>query len=59
MSAEPRVYTGWKAGLTVVFAVVVMVTIVNLLLETRRSDPDPARPGKVITTVTPSPPAVP
>jgi hypothetical protein len=49
----PRTYTGWKAGLTVVFAIVVAVTIVNLLLMTQRSDPDPARPGKVVTTVTP------
>lgn len=55
MDAEPKTYTGWKAGLTVVFAVVVMVTIVNLLLGTQRSEPDPAGPGKVVTTVTPCP----
>ncbi|HWL38489.1 MAG TPA: hypothetical protein VNQ77_20040 [Frankiaceae bacterium] len=53
MERAPRTYTGWKAGLTVVFAIVVMVTVVNLLLTTQRSEPDPARPGKVVTTVSP------
>lgn len=53
MEREPRTYTGWKAGLTVVFAIVVLVTVVNLLLRTQRGEPGPARPSKVITTVTP------
>lgn len=50
---EPRAYTGWKAGLSVVFAVVVLVVLVNVVLERFRSEPRQG-PGKVVTTVPPS-----
>jgi antibiotic biosynthesis monooxygenase (ABM) superfamily enzyme len=50
---EPRTYTGWKAGLLVVFAVVALISGLNLLAEAFR-DNTPKFPGKVVTTVTPS-----
>ena len=50
---ERRVYTGWKAGLTVVFAVVVAVVVLNLFVQRFRSEPAPG-PGKVVTTVPPA-----
>ena len=50
---DKRTYTGWKAGLTVVFAIIAFVTIANLVAARFRSDPEPG-PGKVYTTVTPS-----
>ena len=53
MAAEPKTYTGWKAGLTVVFAVIAFFAIANLVAGRFRSDPKPG-PGKVVTTVTPS-----
>ena len=51
--AEPRTYAGWKAGLTVVFAVIVSVILLNVVLERFRSEPRQG-PGKVVTTVPPS-----
>ncbi len=51
--AEPRTYAGWKAGLTVVFAVIVFVVLVNVVLERFRAEPRRG-PDKVVTTVSPT-----
>ena len=53
---EPRTYTGWKAGLTVVFAVVVVVVLLNVALgnRLRTDEPTPGRPTKSVITVPPS-----
>lgn len=48
-----RVYTGWKAGLSVVFAVVVFVVLMNVVGHRFSSDPKPV-PDKIVTTVPPN-----
>lgn len=50
---EQRTYTGWKAGLLVVFAVIVAFSLMNLVGNALRDD-TPRRPPKVVTSVTPS-----
>ncbi|HVF04016.1 MAG TPA: hypothetical protein VNA20_04170 [Frankiaceae bacterium] len=49
---SPRTYTGWKAGLSVVFAVVVLFVLLNVVAHQLRTDRPP--PSKIVTTVTPS-----
>ena len=46
-----RVYTGWKAGLTVVALVVVVFSVLNVLINARRDD-TPRNPPKVVTSIT-------
>ena len=48
-----RTYTGWKAGLLVVFATVVVTSAVHLTIQAVR-DVDRTPPDKVVTTVTPT-----
>lgn len=48
-----RTYTGWKAGLLVVFAVVVLMTVLNVAGRALRDDDTPRHPPKVVTSVTP------
>ena len=50
---EQRTYTGWKAGLLVVFAVIALISALNLVSGALRDD-TPRNPPKVVTSVTPS-----
>lgn len=54
MDGDRRAYTGWKAGLLVIAAIVVFVSIANLTVNALRGDPPP-KPDKIVITVTPTP----
>ncbi len=53
MADEPRTYAGWKAGLLIVLAVVVVFSVLNVVTNALRDEPR-RTPGKVVTTVTPT-----
>ena len=48
-----RSYTGWKAGLLIVLAIVVVFSVLNVVTNAAREKPGRA-PDKVVVTVTPS-----
>ncbi len=47
-----RTYTGWKAGLLIVLAIVMVFSVLNVVTNNAREKP--RTPDKVVVTVTPS-----
>ena len=49
-----RTYTGWKAGLLIVLAIIVVFSVLNIVTNNAREKPRPD-PGKVVVTTAPAP----